>query len=174
MVSGLKRLYVNPHPLLLVRKHVGLFDPHSLIGGLLPSFLNGFSKQLKYTYDQSKRFEDQPYYYMRPEEVVRHAQTGEPVMFPSASPSYNFFGKNVDVFGPFVVPAGKFWVQGDSRLNSRDSRYWGFLDQKYVQGRANFVLFSIDSEEPFWLLALLKNPLHFLLRDFVGIDFLLI
>ena len=77
-------------------------------------------------------------------------------MFPSASPSYNFFGKML--FGPFAVPAGT-WCR--ARLNSRDSRYWGFLDQKYVQGRANFVLFSIDSEEPFWLLALLKNPLHF-------------
>lgn len=157
----LDEVYVNPHPLLVVRKEVGLFSPHSALGGLVPSFFHGYSKQVRYTYDESKSFEDQPYYFMKPEEVVRHAHNGEPLMFPSGSPSYNRYGKNGDVYGPFIVPEGKYWVMGDSRLNSGDSRIWGFLDHSLVQGRAGFVVFSIDSEEPFWLFALLKNPIHF-------------
>ncbi len=36
---------------------------------------------------------------------------------------------NQDNFGPVVVPAGKYFVLGDNRLNAQDSRYIGFIDQ---------------------------------------------
>lgn len=160
----LEEKYVNPHPLLYLRKKVGFFDPHSGIGSLLPSFLHSYDKPVRYTYDESASYEEQPYYHMRAEEVIRDARTGEPYLYPSGSPSRNAMGRNVDVFGPIRLPEDKYWVQGDSRLNSRDSRYWGFLDRKFIQGRASCILFSLDSEEPFWLFALLKNPWHFFTR----------
>jgi len=53
---------------------------------------------------------------------------------------------------------------GDSRRNSRDSRFWMFLDEEHVLGRASLVLYSLDSEESFWFFALLKNPLAFFTR----------
>ena len=45
-------------------------------------------------------------------------------------------------YGPVTVPAGHYFMMGDNRDNSQDSRYWGFLPQEYVKGRALFVYFS--------------------------------
>lgn len=43
-----------------------------------------------------------------------------------------------------VVPAGKYFVMGDNRNNSEDSRYWGFVPRNLVIGRAMFVYWSYD------------------------------
>jgi signal peptidase I len=47
-----------------------------------------------------------------------------------------------DNFGPVTVPPGKFFVMGDNRDQSYDSRYWGFADIEAIKGRATFVYWS--------------------------------
>jgi signal peptidase I len=47
-------------------------------------------------------------------------------------------------FGPVKVPQGQFFVMGDNRDNSQDSRYWGFLPASYVKGRALMIYWSYD------------------------------
>jgi len=158
----LDEVYVNPYPLLVLRKETGFLAPHSFLGCVLPSFLHSHIRQVRYTYDPSKPLDQQPFYQMLPQEVVRHPLTADPVLFHAFEPCSDRRGnRNVDSFGPFTVPQGKYWVMGDSRRNSRDSRYWLFLDEEHVLGRASMTLFSLDSEEPFWLFALLKNPVGF-------------
>ena len=52
---------------------------------------------------------------------------------------------NFDVrrnYGPETVPDGHYFMMGDNRDNSQDSRYWGFLPRDYVKGKALFVYFS--------------------------------
>jgi len=49
-----------------------------------------------------------------------------------------------DTWGPLRVPMGKYFVLGDNRDNSSDSRYWGFVDQSAVKGRPLVVYFSYD------------------------------
>jgi signal peptidase I len=45
-------------------------------------------------------------------------------------------------YGPVTVPTGQYFMMGDNRDNSQDSRYWGFLPASYVKGRALFIYFS--------------------------------
>ncbi|HKO97177.1 MAG TPA: signal peptidase I [Pyrinomonadaceae bacterium] len=47
-----------------------------------------------------------------------------------------------------VIPEGKYFVMGDNRNNSEDSRYWGFVPRDLVIGRAMFVYWSFDESAP--------------------------
>ncbi|MFT3885635.1 MAG: signal peptidase I [Flavobacteriales bacterium] len=47
----------------------------------------------------------------------------------------------------YVVRQNYYFVLGDSRHYSADSRYWGFVPADHLVGRAGFVLLSVDSEE---------------------------
>ena len=49
-----------------------------------------------------------------------------------------------DTWGPLRVPRFKYFVLGDNRDNSADSRYWGFVDESAVKGRPLVVYFSYD------------------------------
>lgn len=49
-------------------------------------------------------------------------------------------------YGPVTVPERQYFMMGDNRDNSQDSRYWGFLPVSYVKGRALFIYFSLDHD----------------------------
>lgn len=51
-----------------------------------------------------------------------------------------------DNFGPFVVPEGMYFMMGDNRDNSHDSRFFGPVPFDRVIGIARFIYFSIDQE----------------------------
>jgi signal peptidase I len=44
-----------------------------------------------------------------------------------------------------TVPEGFYFVMGDNRDNSQDSRYWGFLPRSYIKGRALMIYWSYES-----------------------------
>jgi len=63
---------------------------------------------------------------------------------------------NHDNWGPLVVPARRLFMMGDSRYNSKDSRYWGFVPRENVRGKPLFVYYSYnadDSDRPLPMIA---------------------
>lgn len=51
-------------------------------------------------------------------------------------------GGNRSTFGPITVPADKYFVMGDNRDHSQDSRYWGFVPREYIRGKAWVIYWS--------------------------------
>ncbi len=49
-------------------------------------------------------------------------------------------------WGPIVVPPDSFWVMGDNRDDSRDSRFWGFLPRSHLEGRPLILYFSVATD----------------------------
>jgi len=49
-------------------------------------------------------------------------------------------------WGPIVVPPDSFFVMGDNRDESYDSRYWGFLPRSHIVGRPLFIYMSVATD----------------------------
>ncbi len=57
---------------------------------------------------------------------------------------------NRDNFGPVTVPQGHLFMLGDNRDHSLDGRYWGFLDEGLIRGKASLIYFSWNRSFPLW------------------------
>lgn len=64
---------------------------------------------------------------------------------PASTEAFGASGDLREFYGPVTVPDRQFFMMGDNRDNSEDSRYWGFLPASYVKGKALFIYFSFDS-----------------------------
>lgn len=65
------------------------------------------------------------------------------------SPAQRAPNSERDYFGPFKVPPGEYFMMGDNRDRSYDSRFWGTATRDAIEGRAMFIYWSCaDDSSP--------------------------
>lgn len=178
--------YLNKYPLIAVRtdsaeKIEKMSD--DFISELLltrridPSQVNDIKGKLKQeyfrvwkSYDPALPLDKQPFYRILPDQVIK-GPDGKPELrepyttldtpeFRPEQHGKNIWGHNSDEFYIELGP-NEYWCMGDNRLGSGDSRTFGPIDGKLIHGKIVFRIWSIDSDESWWILDLLKNPIDF-------------
>lgn len=116
-------------------------------------------KHCRRTFDATKSWKDQPFYEITPLEVTRAKQMYERTIFEPNTPVIEG-GRNYDVYDVHLKE-NQYWVMGDNRQGSYDSRMWGPLDGKLIHGKILFRIWSIDSNQSWWFVDLFKHPIGF-------------
>jgi signal peptidase I len=130
-------VFISPHEpdLHLVKRIVGVpGDRLHLQDGVL--YVNGVKQ-------------NEPYVY--------HAPDRPPDSYADNFPSENPWGRAVPEWpiilqshmqnGEVVIPPHSYFAMGDSRQNSFDSRFWGFVPEENIIGRPLFIYWSFDTPE---------------------------
>jgi len=67
---------------------------------------------------------------------------GRRIEFPGKERFFRYWWG--DNYGPVTIPPDHYFMMGDNRDNSRDSRTWGFVNRDLIKGKVLFVYFSIQ------------------------------
>jgi signal peptidase I len=161
--DGKPVVYLNGEKL-----HEPYLNKYPLIGVYYP---NEPSNPLHYrSYDPEVSYEDQPFYRMNSQAVTIAKRLMERYGWPwqklpgTPAIEHDFNGDIYDV----VLGNNQYWVMGDNRLGSLDSRF-GFrpggvatpLDGTLIHGKILLRLWSMDSTESWWIVDLFKHPIDF-------------
>jgi signal peptidase I len=156
--------YLNKYPLIGVWK----VDPTSLSQNIDAQSSEEDVWSYK-TYDPSKPFDAQPWYSIDADRV-RYDERGQPYKREVGTPwikidgyansSQKNFWNGSDVFS-IKLEANQFWVMGDNRMNSFDSRSFGPLERKHIHGKIVYRLLSIDTHASWIVAQMVQHPINF-------------
>ena len=134
----------DPNP-TLVKRLVGMpGDTLYMRGGML--FLNGVAqpqppeRQSRPGANTSQPEETHPLFAWQHAIELKESRFGPAPAVPTH-----------DNWGPLVIPARSYFMMGDARYDSKDSRYWGVVPRTNIRGRPAFVYYSYradDSDRP--------------------------
>lgn len=82
-------------------------------------------------------------------------------MFPEAI--HNYYRQPSTETGEFIVPEGHYFAMGDNRDNSTDSRFWGFVPQSHLVGKAvlKWMSFEFSKDQNRWLPTWIPTGVRF-------------
>tara|TARA_Y100000588_G_C14184782_1_gene895345 strand:- start:9 stop:914 length:906 start_codon:yes stop_codon:yes gene_type:complete len=145
--------YLNKYPIMSV------FKPSS------PMLRVGVPGEIvRRSYDPSVSYEDQPFYRFNKLEVTlaKKYSRDNNIFYPNTPASNGFSSLTKDEYEVELGP-NQYWMMGDNRQGSSDSRDWGVLDTTKVtwHGRILFRIWSLDSDESWWIVDLLRHPIDF-------------
>ncbi|OOH91081.1 signal peptidase I [Pasteurellaceae bacterium 15-036681] len=105
-------------------------------------------KEMVYKYEGAK---PNPEYFYHGEMQVERTEIGDVTHQILNNPQpFNyepyFFKQEGMPAGEWVVPQGHYFMMGDNRDNSEDSRFWGFVPEQNLVGKATFIWLSLDKK----------------------------
>jgi len=125
-------VFRHSYPPMLIKRVVGLpGDRLRIAGGQV--FINGVALREPYV-----AFEPAP------SNPARDNFPGEIYAGPQVDPEWWRQMQSLTRDGELTVPPGQYFVLGDNRNHSLDSRYWGFVPRDAVVGRPLVIYFSLD------------------------------
>ncbi len=154
--------YVNQYPLIGVWKA----NPESL-KNLIESDIEVEDLWAYKSYDPKKAYDQQPWYAIDAA-CVKYDEIGKPIMrckenLWSNEHSHdivNTFWNGTDEFC-IKLSESQYWVMGDNRLNSYDSRSFGPLEMQHIHGKIMFRIASLDTQAPWIILEMIQHPFQF-------------
>lgn len=126
------------------------------------------------SFDPNRPYNDQPFYRISPERVL--SDDGAPkLIYPSQVKYFDEYPPNGSQRGGrtyfngsnefnVTLADGEYWLMGDNRNGSSDSRVFGPVHRSLIHGKIVFRIWSLDSDESWFFLDLLKNPINFWTR----------
>ena len=147
------------HP-VVYRNGVRLQEPYINTYPLVPVDLEN---SIWRSYDPKRPYSDQPFYSVD-EFQVKQAQRqlellGLPTLLLPGAIRQLGSGSG-DEFEIHLSPT-QYWLMGDNRMNSRDSRAWGPAEECHIHGRVLYRIFSVDTQSQWWIIAMVIHPIDF-------------
>lgn len=120
------------------------------------------------SYDPNASDEKQPFYRINPKRVVKGADGQRELLYPGTPcrPMHERKGYDNsywDGSDEFYIELGpdQYWCMGDNRLGSKDCRSFGPIKASLIHGKIIFRIWSVESDESWWILDLVKHPIDF-------------
>lgn len=149
---------------MVVKRHIDSQNYQGVLENILGKYC------LRVSYDQALPFEMQNFYRFKSNQVIRSDDNQLSLTMPGRpleardtcviKRSGNSYWNGTDDYY-IELDDHHYWLMGDNRLGSNDSRYWGPLDGKYIHGKILFRIWSVDSRAWLWIWDLITHPIDF-------------